>query len=102
MTESDASKGRTSPPAHESPDRLTILEVPQKLRCSKAHVCNVVNGKVRNAPRLPAIRMGRRILIRRETLELWKRASEQGTEIDAMIPPSEKSAVDAWKEEFHA
>jgi hypothetical protein len=46
--------------------------------------------------------MGRRILIRRETLELWKRASEQGTEIDAMIPPSEKSAVDAWKEEFHA
>ena len=81
---------------------LTIPEVAQKLRCSKAHVCNVVGGKVRNTPRLPAVRIGRRILIRRETLELWKRASEQGAEIDAMIPPSGKSAVDAWKEEFHA
>jgi excisionase family DNA binding protein len=84
------------------PEILTIPEVAQTLRCSKAHVCNVVNGKVKNTPRLPAIRLGRRILIRRETLELWKRASEQGTEIDAMMPGSGKSAVDAWKEEFHA
>jgi hypothetical protein len=65
------------------------------IRCSKAHVCNVVSGNVKNTPRLPAVRMGRRILIRRETLELWKQASEQGTEIDAMISPSGKSAVDA-------
>ena len=84
------------------PEVLTVLEIAQTLRCSKAHVCNVINGKVKNTPRLPVIRLGRRILIRRETLELWKRASEQGTEIDAMISPSGKSAVDAWKEEFHA
>ena len=85
------------------PGMLTIPEVAQELRCSKAHVCNVINGKVKNAPRLPAIHMGRRLLIRRETLELWKTASERGTEIDAMISPSGKSAVDAWKEEeFHA
>jgi len=81
---------------------LTITEVAQVLRCSKAHVCNVVNGKVRNTPRLPAIRLGRRLPVRRETLELWKLANEQGTEIDAMMPRSGKSAVDAWKEEFHA
>ena len=83
-------------------DMLTIPEVAQVLRGSKAHVCNLINGKVKNAPRLPAICMGRRKLIRRATLELWKKASEQGTEIDAMISTSGKSAVDAWKEEFHA
>jgi len=81
---------------------LTVHEVAGDLRCSKAHVCNLINGKVKNTPRLPAIRLGRRILVQRATLELWKKASEQGTEIDAMMRKSGKSAVDAWKEEFHA
>jgi hypothetical protein len=81
---------------------LTIPEVALELRCSKAHVCNVINGKVKNVPRMPAIRMGRRKLIRRSTLEIWKRANELGVEIDAMMPSSGISAVDAWNEEFHA
>jgi excisionase family DNA binding protein len=77
MTNRDPHLRGTDLSAKESPDMLTIPEVAQILRCSKAHVCNLVNDKVRNAPRLPAIRLGRRILIRRETLELWKLASEE-------------------------
>ena len=86
----------------KSTDLLTIHEIAGELRCSKAHVCNLINGKLKDAPRLPAIRMGRRKLVRRTTLEFWKRACELGVEIDAMIPPSGTSAVDAWNEEFHA
>lgn len=88
--------------ANEFPEILTVPEVAQLLRCSKAHVCNLINGKVKNAPRLPALHLGRRLLIRRETLELWKLTSEQNSQIDAMMPSSGTSAVDAWKEEFHA
>ena len=102
MTNNDPHLRGTNLTAEELPEMLTIPEVAKILRCSKAHVCNVINSKVRNTPRLPAIRLGRRLLIRRETLERWKRASEQGIEIDVMIPPSGKRAVDAWKEEFHA
>lgn len=86
----------------KSPDLLTILEIALELRCSKAHVCNLINGKLNGTPHLPAIRLGRRTLVRRSTLEAWKRACELGTEIDAMISPSGKSAVDVWNEEFHA
>lgn len=74
---------------------LTVQEVASELRCSKAHVCNVVNGRVKNTPRLPVIRLGRRTLIRRSTLEIWKRASELGVEINDIMPQSEVSAVDA-------
>ncbi|MDQ2832971.1 MAG: hypothetical protein M3Y50_04350 [Acidobacteriota bacterium] len=35
-----------------SPDILTINEVAQLLRCSKAHVANALLGKVKGLPRL--------------------------------------------------
>lgn len=47
---------------------LTMLEISALLRCSKAHVCKIVNGKVRGLSRLPAIELGRRKLVRRATL----------------------------------
>ena len=53
---------------------LTVRDVALELRCSLAHVYNVINGKVKNVPRLPAIAVGRRKLIQRETLEDGKRA----------------------------
>lgn len=58
---------------------LTIPEVARHLRCSKAHVYNAINGKVEGVTPLPAIRMGRRKLVRRSSLEAWKRANEQGS-----------------------
>ena len=57
---------------------LTLLEVAAILRVSKTHVCNLINGRVASVPRLPAIVMGRRKLVRRSTLEEWVRAVEEG------------------------
>ena len=63
---------------------LTISEVAAELRCSKTHVCNLINGKLGGVPRLPAIAMGRRKVVRRSTLERWLRAAEEGCD---MLPP---------------
>ena len=59
-------------------DVMTIGEVANALRCSKAHVYNAINGKLRGVDRLPAITMGRRKLVRRSSLELWKEFNERG------------------------
>ena len=66
---------------------LTVTEVALRLRCSKAHVCNAINGKVKGVTPLPAISMGRRKLIRRATLAAWLRQNDPSHR-DAMIRPS--------------
>ncbi len=50
---------------------LTIREVAQILRCSKAHVQNALHGKVPGLPKLTHLTMGRRKLVRRDWLEQW-------------------------------
>jgi excisionase family DNA binding protein len=67
---------------------LTIPEVAAELRCSKAHVYNVINGRVRGVSSLPAIVMGRRKLVRRSTLDRWKYANERGGLGNAILTPS--------------
>ena len=62
----------------ERDEILTLVEVAKTLRVSKTHVCNLINGTVASLPRLPAIVMGRRKLVRRRTLEEWIRAVEGG------------------------
>lgn len=52
-------------------DLLTVKEVAALLHCSKAHISNVVAGRVRGCKPMPAVRMGRRTLIRREALAAW-------------------------------
>lgn len=56
---------------------LTLAEVARELRCSKAHVCNVINGKVHGTPPLPTVALGRRKLVRRASLDEWIRANER-------------------------
>ena len=74
---------------------LTAAEVAQELRCSKGHVYNAICGNIPGVSPLPAISMGRRRLVRRSTLEQWKRTNER-TLGGAMIDPSLKNhAVDA-------
>jgi excisionase family DNA binding protein len=53
---------------HELEEVLTVKEVAEVLRCSKAHVCKIINGQVAGTPRLPAVVLGRRKLVRRSTL----------------------------------
>lgn len=55
---------------------LTIKEAATVLRCSKAHVQNLLAGKVKDAPPLPFIPLGRRKLIRRESLLRWMERAE--------------------------
>jgi MarR-like DNA-binding transcriptional regulator SgrR of sgrS sRNA len=56
---------------------LTINDVATILHCSKAHVSNVLNGKVRGLPRLTHFAMGRRKLVRREWLDRWMEANRR-------------------------
>jgi excisionase family DNA binding protein len=52
-------------------DLLTMKEVAEVLHCSKAHVCNLAAGRVRGCSPLPAVHMGRRMLVRPESLMRW-------------------------------
>ncbi len=52
-------------------DLLTVDDVAKLLHCSKAHVSNVIAGRVPSCPPIPAVRLGRRKLVRRETLASW-------------------------------
>lgn len=58
---------------------LNLAEAAALVRCSRAHLSNIVNGKIRGIPRLPAVRIGRRVLFRRESLELWLQQVESAT-----------------------
>ena len=56
---------------------LTVAEVARELRCSKAHVHNIINGRVPDLPPLPVLRIGRRVLIRHEALKAWMLSVEE-------------------------
>jgi excisionase family DNA binding protein len=60
-------------------DLLTYADAAQLLQCSKAHVSNLVAGKVRDCPPIPSVRLGRRRLIRRGSLLLWIEQNERAT-----------------------
>jgi excisionase family DNA binding protein len=50
---------------------LTLATVAKLLHCSKAHVSNVIAGRIHDCPPIPAVRLGRRRLVRREALAAW-------------------------------
>ena len=70
----DLTTSRSSEPAIDTV--LTVHEVAQELKCSKAHVYNLINNRVVGVKPLPTISLGRKKLIRRSSLEAWKRANE--------------------------
>ncbi len=61
---------------------LTVADVARVLRCSKAHVCTIINGHVKGAAPIPTIAFGRRKVIRRQSLLRWTCDNEQGARID--------------------
>src|ERR1039457_1102700 len=64
---------------------LTLADVAELLHCSKAHVCKAVSGRVRGCPPIPAVSLGRRKLVRRETVLSWIETNEQAA-TGATIP----------------
>lgn len=57
---------------------LTMVEVARILHCSKSHVCHAVNGRLEGCTPIPALKLGRRLLVRRESLERWIAENETG------------------------
>jgi hypothetical protein len=55
---------------------LTTQEIAVELRCSKAQVYRLLNGAVKDVPKLAYISLGRKKVVRRSTLEDWKRVNE--------------------------
>jgi hypothetical protein len=55
---------------------LTLFEVAKLLHCSKAHVSIVIAGRVPGCPPIPAVCLGRRKLVRRESLAAWVERNE--------------------------
>lgn len=50
---------------------LTVKEVANILRCSKTHVLNALEGKVRGLPKLTHLSLGRRKVVRKDWLDQW-------------------------------
>jgi Helix-turn-helix domain len=50
---------------------LTLAAVAELLHCSKAHVSNLVAGRVPDCPPIPALRLGRRTVVRYASLVRW-------------------------------
>jgi excisionase family DNA binding protein len=61
-------------------DLLTMAEVAKLLHCSRAHVSNAVAGRVRGCIPIPTISLGRRKLVRRETLTQWIEQNEHAND----------------------
>ena len=57
---------------------LTAKEVARELRCSKAQIYRLMNGDVKERTVLPHIALGRKKVVRRSSLEAWKRLNEIG------------------------
>jgi excisionase family DNA binding protein len=91
-----------SKPTSTKEEILTTSDVAAELRCSKAHVCKVIRGQVSGVGALPAIHMGRRVLIRRSSLEQWKIDSEAGASDVILRPSPEVHAAKRTKGKGHA
>lgn len=82
-----AAFGPSIPHAHHSEVHvLTATEVARELRCSKAHLSHVINGKVPNLPPLPVLRIGRRVLVREDALREWLERVECRITTPAPLP----------------
>jgi excisionase family DNA binding protein len=57
-----------------SPNRSSVMSLEQAatyLNVSKAHLSNVINGKVPGLKPVRCFRLGRRVLIKREWIDEW-------------------------------
>jgi excisionase family DNA binding protein len=60
---------------------MTLKEAAVYLQVSKAHLSNVINGKVPGVLPVRSFRLGRRILIKQEWIDQWLDESARGTAV---------------------
>jgi excisionase family DNA binding protein len=78
---------------------FTVSDVANALRCSKAHVCNLISGKVAGVQKLPALKLGRRYLVRLASLRKWMSAIEGA---GGILPTSSETSAGRMKGKPHA
>jgi excisionase family DNA binding protein len=82
---SDARPGSSRPAvaqmsnASERWQVLTLTQTAAYLRISKAHLSNVIAGRFPGVPVLRHVRVGRRVLIKREWADQWLEAAAEGS-----------------------
>ena len=64
------------------PSVLTLDETAAFLRCSKSHASKLARGTVRGVPALPVVRLGRRIIVRRDALLDWLCQQSTGSVVE--------------------
>jgi excisionase family DNA binding protein len=57
---------------------MTLEQAAAYLQVSKAHLSNVIGGKVRGIEPVRCFRLGRRILIKREWIDEWLERGHEG------------------------
>lgn len=66
---------------------LTLREVAELLKVSKAHISNIVAGRVPGCAPIPTVSLGRRKLVRRAALLAWVHENERTASL-GIIPVS--------------
>jgi excisionase family DNA binding protein len=61
------------------PAVLTLDETARFLRCSRATASNLARGRIKGVKPLPVVRLGRRVLVRRDALLDWLSVQNQGS-----------------------
>ena len=54
-----------------APGVMSLKQAAAYLQVSKAHLSNVINGKVQGVVPVRSFRLGRRVLIKREWIDQW-------------------------------
>ena len=73
-------------------DLLTLADAAALLHCSKAHIGKAVRGRVPGCTPIPAVSLGRRKLIRRESLRQWLESNERIAGNDKLTPSPRRDA----------
>lgn len=58
-------------PNSQTSANLTFKEAADRLRCSKGQFSKLICGKVKGVPPLKVVRLGRRVVVREQTLQEW-------------------------------
>jgi hypothetical protein len=72
-------------------DLLTLQDVAKLMHCSRAHICKAVAGRVPGCAAIPSVSLGRRKLVRRQSLLDWIEHNESRL-VDATMAKPERGA----------
>jgi excisionase family DNA binding protein len=64
---------------------LTISEVAEVLRCSKAHVNKALSGRIAGVPQLAHLSLGRRKLVPKDWFDQWLEASRTKSGVNTNV-----------------